>query len=649
MSRTIRRHLRTTTACASVALAAGIAIQPALAFDFTIGDGWTGNLDTTISAGATVRTSSQDFRHFGGPATGNPNGTETMLDGDLNFRQGDLTSQPNRITEELVIKNGETTIFVRGTAFYDTVLATGSNADFRPLPHGSIDASGRAVRLLDAFVDQKFDMFGAPATVRIGNQVINWGESTFIQGGINTVAPIDATAAHSPGTELKDVILPIPAIDFKVSPFANVSFEAYYQFLNAHDLLDGQGTFLEANDLVSPGGRFIVEGSATTAPFLTNLNFVRPPDATFGRIQPQGSASDAHNLSDEAGFAARLTVPQLDDAEFGAYAETYASRTPFLNFRTGSAAGLAGNQAFLSSILAPGLFPPAPSISYTGTSSVSLTYPEHIHLIGGSFSFVGPDNLQFQGEVSHRFNQPILMSLSDIELIVDEPALCSSGGILGILGTTGPNSALCQGEHSDPVRQAIGNAPAGLNSTFNPSKRFPVSQVQASVTKLWNNIPGTPIGSTVLVAEAGLVYVHDFPKNAGLFQSQGTTGASAFSFEGVPLVGTSSGLIASTQLATQVSYGMDALATFDMPHTMPAGIDMTPSIAFSWGIGGNSPVGAGSFVAHAAQLGFNLNFSYLQNLQWGVGYVYNFQIGGNPFENTLYDRDFLSAFVSYSF
>jgi hypothetical protein len=643
MSRMLRRRLCTSTACASVALlTAGMMVEPAKAYEFTLGDGWTGNFDTTLSAGATVRTSSQDFQHFGGPATGNPRGTETMLDGDLNFRQGDLTSQPDRITEEFTLKNGQTTIFVRGTAFYDTVLATGSNTDFRPLDHGAIDASGRAVRLLDAFIDQKFDVLGNPATIRIGNQVINWGESTFIQGGINSVAPVDATAAHAPGTELKDIILPIPAIDFKYSASSNLSFEAYYQALSAHTLLDGQGTFLEANDLVSHGGRFIVEGSSTTPPFLTLLNFsnafANGGSAAFGRIQPQTNATDAKNLSDEAGFAARLTVPQLDDAEFGLYAETFASRTPFINFKTGT------SQAALADELAAiGFGPPA---SYLASTSVSLTYPEHIHLIGGSFSFVGPAQLQFQGEVSHRFNQPILMAFADDESAVDSPAFCTPGLPLTTLPAI---QALCAGNKADPAITALGGGLNNFNTTFGASKRYPVSQAQASVTKLWNNIPGTPIESTVLVAEAGLVYVHDFPTSAGIFQSFGTTGASAFSFEGTPLVGTSSGQIASTQLASQVSYGMSALASFDMPHTMPSGIDMTPSIAFNWGIGGTSPVGAGSFVAHAAQLGLNLNFSYLSNLQWGVGYVYNFQIGGNPFDNSNYDRDFISAFISYSF
>jgi hypothetical protein len=636
MPRVQGRRFTTSTACAATALlTAGFAIHQAGAAEFTIGDGWSGNFDTTISSGATVRTDEPDQQHFGGPATGNPKGTGTLTDGDLNFKQGDLTSQPNRISEEITLKHEGTTLFIRGTAFYDSVLATGSNADFRPFDHGSIDASGRAVRLLDAFVDQKFDLFGNPSTIRIGNQTINWGESTFIQGGINSVAPVDASAAHSPGTELKNIILPIPAIDFKTTITSNVSFEAYYQFMNAHTLIDGQGTFLAPNDLVAHGGRFIVEGSSTTPPFLTELNV---PLQTFGRIQPQTGASDARNLSDEAGVAMRVTVPQLDDAEFGVYAETFASRTPFLNFKTGTA------QAALADELAViGL---GPSASYLASTAVSLTYPEHIHLIGGSFSFVGPALLQFQGEVSHRFNQPILLSFADVEDAVDLPAFCSPG--LPLSGVTAIQF-LCAATKADPAVKALGGGPNNFNTTFSAQKRFPVSQAQASVTKLWNSIPGTPIGNTVLVAEAGVVYVHDFPKSAGIFQSEGTTGASAFALGGIPLTPTNQGGIASTNLATQVSWGYQGFASFDFPSTMPAGIDMTPSIAFSHSVQGVSPVGAGSFNAHAAQVGFNLNFSYLQSLQWGISYVYNFQIGGNPADNTLYDKDFVSAFVSYSF
>ena len=38
-----------------------------------------------------------------------------------------------------------------------------------------------------------FDVGDNAGDVRFGNQVLSWGESTFIQGGINTINPIDVS------------------------------------------------------------------------------------------------------------------------------------------------------------------------------------------------------------------------------------------------------------------------------------------------------------------------------------------------------------------------------------------------------------------------------------------------------------------------
>ncbi|MEI9987860.1 MAG: DUF1302 family protein [Aliidongia sp.] len=622
-----------TSAAAVALLAAGLAARPAYAIDFDV-DGWTGSVDTTITISGTIRTEGPNLplygKIFGGSGTGTP------TDGDLNFKQGDLVSQPNRILEELQLKKDETTIFIRGSAFYDTVLSTGSNVDFRALDHGSVNASGHQVRLLDAFVDQKFDLLGAASSVRIGNQVINWGESTFIQGGINTAAPIDVQAAHSPGTELKDIIMPVTAFDFKSSITPEVSVEGYYQFLNAHDLLDGEGTFFAGN-VASQGGLYAVEGSGHRDPFQDQINAIGlgPGQAPFGYITERDPDKSAHNLSNEFGFAVRGTLPQLDDAEFGGYFENYASRTPFPQWRTGTkAAGLA-NQL--------GLIGLGPEISYTASSGISLTYPENIHLLGASFNFNGPYGIAFQGEVSHRFNQPILLAQADTAVENAMPLLCDSTMPLFAL-----TQGVCAAALTDPVIQLEGTH--GYNTLFQTYKRYPVSQVQFGVTKLWSDIPGTPIQTVTFVAEAGLDYVHNFPSQAAIFDAfNSTDGSSGFPGALPAGAGTTQNGIQSTGLASQVSYGYVMLGSFDMPHTMPAGIDMTPRITFSHDVQGTSPIGAGFFQAHNAQIGVGVDFSYLQNLTWGLTYAKNFMIGGNPYLNPTIDQDFVSAYISYSF
>jgi hypothetical protein len=641
MARFQRLRLTQATCCAAVALAAvGLAGRPAYAIDFDI-DGWTGSADTALLTSGTIRTESPDLKLYGTFYHGT--GTGVPSDGDLNFKQGDLVSQPNRISEEVQLKKDETTIFVRGTAFYDTVLATGSNADFRPFDHGSINASGHAAHLLDAFVDQKFDLGGNPSSIRIGNQVINWGESTFIQNGINSASPVDATAAHVPGTELKEIILPVTAIDFKTS-LGDFNFEGYYQLLNAHDRLDGEGSFFAINN-VSPGMEYIVEpGNGTHNPSQQFLNFTSLFANQFGAASQFGyedqvdPSKSAKNLSNEFGFSVRTSVPEWQDAEFGAYFENYASRLPFFQYRTGSAAAVVPDGL--------GLIGLGPSTAYFATSGISLTYPSNIHLIGGSFNFNGPFELAFQGEVSTRLNQPLELSISDALFGVDTPALCDPN--FPLAGIAAFKTA-CLGGLSDPVVQDMGIHAGSFDGLYQGYKRFPVTQFQYSVTKLWSNIPDTPIQTVTLVGEAALDYVGNFPKSSALLESPGTTNFSGFSFNGVPNVPTTGGTIQSTQLASQTSYGYVLNATADFPHTMPAGIDMVPRLTFQHDVQGTSPIGAGNFVAHTAQLAVGVDFSYLQNLTWGLTYVKNLQLGGSPETNTNIDLDFVSAYLGYQF
>ena len=650
MARLQGHRLTLATSGAAIALlVAGMASRPAYAIDFDI-DGWTGSADTTLLSSGTVRTEAPDLKAQGSPYfangqfTATPNlkspgfGTNTPTDGDLNFKQGDLVSQPNRITEELSLKKDETSIFIRGTAFYDTVLSTGSNADFRPFDHGSIDASGHAAHILDAFVDQKFDLAGNASSIRIGNHVINWGESTFIQGGINSAAPLDVTAAHTPGTELKDIILPVTAFDFRTSFGANYSLEAYYQLLNVHDRLDGEGTFFAGN-VAAPGGLYVVEGSSHRDPFQDALNAtgLGPGEAALGYITERDPDKSAKNLSNEFGAAFRTTVPQMSDAEFGAYFENYASRTPFPQFRTGTQAAAKEDEL--------GLIGLGPSTSYTATSGISLTYPENIHLLGGSFNFNGPYGLAFQGEVSHRFNQPLLLDGGDTALANALPALCDPSTLLYAVTKSDCAAAL-----TDPVIQLEGGNP-GYDTLFQTYKRYGVSQLQFGITKLWSDVPDTPIQTVTFVAEAGLDYVNGFPSNASIFSAVNSTDSqTGFNNKIVDgLAGTSVNGFQSTQLASQTSYGYVMYASFDLPHTMPAGIDMTPHISFQHDVQGTSPVGAGFFVAHNASIGIGVDFSYLQNLTWGMTYATNFMIGGSAEQNVNIDKDFVSAYISYSF
>src|SRR6202000_2554702 len=95
--------------------------------------------------------------------------------------------------------------------------------------------------------------------------------------------------------------------------------EAYYQFLNAHDLLDGEGT-LFAGNVASQGGLGACEGSSHRNCFTNlNLNTTSLTDAPLGYLTERDPDKSAHNLSSEFGFAIRGAVAVSGDGEIGAF------------------------------------------------------------------------------------------------------------------------------------------------------------------------------------------------------------------------------------------------------------------------------------------------------------------------------------------
>ncbi len=108
------------------------------------------------------------------------------------------------------------------------------------------------IYLLDAYVYGSFALGNSDLQLRLGNQVINWGESLFIQG-INQINPIDVPAARRSGAEIKEILLPVWAA------YANWglsfgSIEAFYQFKWNNTSIDSCGTYWGVTNGIDFGG-----------------------------------------------------------------------------------------------------------------------------------------------------------------------------------------------------------------------------------------------------------------------------------------------------------------------------------------------------------------------------------------------------------
>ena len=199
--RSMPRALRTAV---QVALAAAVcAPGAALAIDFSAG-GWTNSLNTTVSWGQLYRDEERDARLIA-TADGGAGRSPNIDDGNLNYKKGRV-SNAFKLVAELSLEKGNFGLFVRGSALYDYEVQDSDTAR-TPISSDGKDLAGSYVRLLDAFGYGRGDLSGLE--LRAGRQVVNWGESTFIQGGINNaINHFDVSALRVPGAELREAYLP---------------------------------------------------------------------------------------------------------------------------------------------------------------------------------------------------------------------------------------------------------------------------------------------------------------------------------------------------------------------------------------------------------------------------------------------------------
>ena len=105
-------------------------------------------------------------------------------DGRLNFEKGDMISGTTKFLTEIEARMGNVRGFMRVNGFYDAVLANDDNfLRSSGILESAEDEAIHEIQVLDAFIDYETDIGDIPVLIRVGNQVINWGESTFFLGG----------------------------------------------------------------------------------------------------------------------------------------------------------------------------------------------------------------------------------------------------------------------------------------------------------------------------------------------------------------------------------------------------------------------------------------------------------------------------------
>jgi hypothetical protein len=615
---------------AGLCVEAGL-VGKVLAVETTVG-GYEVSLDTTLSSGVDLRTSAIDDR-FVGQVNGGKFPLPNVDNGTLNYRPGSPVAATQRVTTELEIKREDYGLFFRATGFYDPVTDS-ERTDFQPLTRAAVRDIGADLRLLDAYGFARPDILGHPFDVRVGAQPINWGESTFIQFGINATAPLDVTALRTPGSELKDGILPVPAVDVRTEIGGGFSVEGFWQFAWTRDRLEPDGSFFSTSDTISDGATYgvLFPGYKDSITSVNALDFFR--QSTLGAALPRLNDRQATNL-DEFGLALRRSFPEFGGAELGLYFENYGSRTPLASYRTGTEASV------LPSVLSS-LKPNDVGPSYTSTAGYFADYVRDIHLVGTSWNVEGPAGIAIQGEYSARLNQPMQLNTNAEALAVDAPAACYLARIFGpVLGGTA--AAACATAKANTTIAALGGVP-GFDSIVDGWKRHPVSQIQTTATKILQGYPSLGISTITLIGEIGFDYVHGFPRDRHELDYP-YQGYSGFAFQQPP--GSFVFSPSRSGLPSAFAGAYTVVSVFDMPAVLPYAIGMRPFLSLQHDFVGSSPEGVNVFVQNTAAASLGVSFTYLQAWSLSLQYTNHFPVfdGGKAYG--LIDRDFVSALLAY--
>ena len=240
----------------------GLPATTAQAWEFSNGE-WTGSIDTTISYGAAWRLKDYDPSLVGKQANdpltftypksewANTVGRWSANgdDGNLNYRDsGDLISHAVKATVEFDVRWRNYGGFARVTGFYDF-----ENHNKDGLSDLAQKRTGKEARLLDAYIYGNNELGSHFLNWRIGKQVVSWGESTFIQGGINVINPVDLSKLRVAGAELKEAFEGVNMLSGSIDLTPSVSLEALYMFEYRNIRPDPAGTYFSTNDIGSPG------------------------------------------------------------------------------------------------------------------------------------------------------------------------------------------------------------------------------------------------------------------------------------------------------------------------------------------------------------------------------------------------------------
>jgi len=608
----------------AVSLASTLA-GPAFGVSFNIGE-IEGSFDSSLSVGASWSTAGRN-KDLIGVNNGGKGLSQTSDDGHLNFDKGDSFSKIFKGIHDLELKYGSTGVFVRGKYWYDFKLKD-DDLDFKNIsdsgrPMGARSSGGQ---ILDAFIYHNYSIADEPGSVRFGKQVVSWGESTFIGGGINAVNPIDVSAFRRPGAEIKEGLIPVNMFYVSQTLTDNLSAEAFYQLDWDKTVTDNCGTFFSQPDVITGGCndnlRLLSKRSVIAAggglPLMNQFGVNINEEGVLVKRGPDRDARDGGQF----GVAMRYNFEPLD-TEFGAFFMNYHSRAPIFSAKGASAATYAAANA-LTPTPAQSLRP----LIVAGNSSYFVEYPEDIRLYGLSFSTTLPTGTAWSGEISYRPNAPVQLNTTDILY----------AGVTPLIGLGG----------ASPLKGTPGQDLHGYN-------RKEITQIQTTFTHFFDQVMGA--SRLTLIGEIGLTHVGGLESSSkarygrdpvfGPGRGPLCAALNAGTIQGAGPGADNSNLTSNCNndgFTTSNSWGYRGRAIWEYPDVF-AGVNLKPNVAWSHDVSGYSPGPGGNFEEGRKAISLGLDAEYQNTYTASLAYT-NF-FGGDY--STVDDRDFVALSVGVNF
>lgn len=589
---------------------------PAQAEIFRIGE-VQGLVNLEVSYGLLARVQSRDERLVA-IVNGGTSASANADDGDLNYDEG-VVSNLIRGTADLTLTWRQFGIYVRGYGYYDFENELGERAR-TPLSGEAEDFVGARVGLLEHYLSARFTLAGMPVMLRLGDQVVNWGESTFLRNGIDVVNPIDLVQLFQPGTLARDVFRPQGMLWGVVNLSEIFSFEAFYQYDWKDVRVPPVGTYFSSNDAIGTDGlNTITLGAGRVSDQGTDLDaaFGLPPGTLgFDRdfLLMPGLDRDKPSNGGQYGFTLLAIVPQWNATKLSLHFTNYHSRLALLDGVTADAATILRTTepavaARTLELEAEGLAPPEAreaaellTISdYANNAGYVATYPEDIKMLGASFATTTlRTGTLISGEVSHHFDWPFQILVGEV---VDATL--------------------------SPIRFL---QPPGSGAGLGPNQRVPGfirrdrTQLELGLTQLF----GPQLGSSqsLLGVDFAWVHVHDMP------------GRSEQPLNAPGLVPP----FDEDRLPSADSWGYRIAAQLTYTNVL-GGANLSPFALWTHDVGGTTPGPAGAFIEGRKTFTIGVALEYVKTWTARLGYTSFF--GAGRF-NPVRDRDFISFSVGAS-